>query len=369
MDIRKSGKREDIIAILMLASENNGLVSSKDVCTHLIANRPITVGDRIIQRCVELGVLEKHEGHRNGNFMNFSRGNIRQGIEEDSQLNKVATLTDEGRRAVQRKRVFLPERGLYHILYSDDVLLPSPLLECISDDKRSDKDEDKEEIEPLIRNCLENRYFKTLSQERSEIFIEKIEQYGRQITKKPDLSLTYSLLENGNMLLRLNGDFEAKLEPPKFSQLEIWNMLVESIDLGDDWDNNYQCLRRGFEELKQKDLINFTVELHITALAIEGMGEFNDIIVKNVPIIPRTKTDAQKWAIWLLKNEINDYTKNHEYEGIVQKIQKKFPGYEMQLPTQIELARMIREETGEKLPPSYWYLKAPLDVAYRSEAL
>jgi hypothetical protein len=350
MDIRKSGKREDIVAILMLAAENNEQVSPEDICTHLIANRPITVGERIIQRCVELGVLEKHEA-----------------TTQSSEV--VATLTDEGRRAVEKKRVFLPERGLYQIVYSDDTLLPSPLLDCTPDDKKSDKDEDMEEIDPLIKNSLENRYFKTLGKERSEVFIERIEQYGRQVNIKNDVSLTYSLLENRNVILRLSGDFETKLEPPKYSQTEIWNMIVESMDIGGDWDMKSQCLRRGFKELKQKDIVNFTTNLRTTSLYIEEMGEFKDVEVKNVPIIPRTQADAQKWAIWLLKNEINGYTKNDEYEDIVQRIQDKFPAYSIELPSQVELARIIREEAGEKLPSAYWYLKAPIDIAYGSETL
>ncbi|KXS43919.1 MAG: hypothetical protein AWU59_846 [Methanolobus sp. T82-4] len=369
MDIHKSGKREDIIAILMLAAENDGQVGPEDICMHLIANRPVTVGERIIQRCVELGVLEKQNRQKTNDFMGFFQGTRRLENETIPQSIVTATLTDEGRRAVEKKRVFLPERGLYQILYSDDPLLPSPLLDCIPDDKKSDKDENREEIDFSIRTSLENRYFKTLGKERNEIFVERIEQYGRQISTKKDVSLTYSLLENGNVILRLNGDLETKLEPPKYSQMEIWYMLVESMGISDDWDSNTQCLRRGFEELKQKDIVNFTTGLRTNSLAIEGMGEFNDVEVKGVPIIPRTQRDAQRWAIWLLKNEINDYAKSHEYEDIVQRIRNKFPGYDINLPSQVELARMIREEAGEKLPPSYWYLKAPIDIAYRSEAL
>jgi hypothetical protein len=350
MSIRKSGKREDIVAILMLAAENDGQVSPADICTHLIANRPVTVGERIIQRCVELGVLDKHET-----------------ITQSGEA--VATLTDDGLRAVEKKRVFLPERGLYQILYSDDTLLPSPLLDCKSDDRKSDRDEDMEDIDSQIKYSLENRYFKTLGKERIELFIERIEQYGRQININNNLSLTYSVLENENTILRLNGDLETKLEPPKYSQMEIWNMIMESMGISADWDINAQCLHRGFEELKPKEIVNFTTELRTTSLSIEGMGEFRDVEVKNVPIIPRTQRDAQRWAMWLLKNEIKDYAKAREYEEIVQRILNKFPGYDIELPSQIDLATIIREEAGERLPPAYWYLKAPIDITYGSEAL
>lgn len=338
MDVRKSGKRDDIVAILMLADENGGEIYPADVCTHLIDNRPTTVGERIIQRCAELGVLEVKD-----NFKGL--------------------LTDDGRRAVENKTVYIPESGLYQILYSDEILLPSPLLDCIPDEKKSEKDDNTEEIDPVIRSRLENKYFKLLGKAKSEIFVEKIKLNGREIRKKSTLNLTYSLLENGNILLRLNGDIDTKLEPPKFTQMEIWDLLVESMYLGDDWDVVAQCLRRSFEELRPKELLNFMVELRTNELIIEEMGTFSDVTVKNVPIIPKTTEDAYRWALWLLKNSINDYLKSHEYENIVQNILLKFTGYEIKLPTQIELAKMIREETEDKLPASYWYLKAPIDIA------
>lgn len=338
MDIRKSGKRDDIVAILMLADENGGQIRPADICIHLIDNRPTTVGERIIRRCVELGVLEMEDEY-------------------------TGFLTDDGRRAVETKTVYIPERGLYQILYSDETLLPYPLLDCVPDEKQSDQDDYKEEIDPVIRSSLENKNFKLLGKERNEIFVERIELYGRQIRKSSNLNLTYSLLENGNLILRLNGDIDTKIEPPKFTQIEIWTMLVKSMHLDDDWDIEAQCLRRGFGELQQKDLVNFVVELRTTVLTIEGIGTFNDVQVKNVPVIPRTNDDAHKWALWLLKNEIRDYMRKQDYANCVKKILNKFPGYDLRLPSQIELAKMIREEAVDKLPSTYWYLKAPIDIA------
>jgi hypothetical protein len=338
MDISKSEKREDIVAILMLTAENYGRVTPADICANLLANRPITVGKRIISRCIELGILEG--------------------------TNENASLTDDGRRAVEAKTVFLPERGLYQILYSDDVLLQNPLLDCVPDDRVSEKDEDKEEIDQSIRDNLENRYFKLLGKQRNEIFIKNIELYGRTINRKPNLDLTYSLLENGNIIVRLNGDYDTKIEPPKHTQLEIWNLIMESMNLDGEWDPDMQCLRRSFEELQDNERINFTVDLRTNSLTIEEMGTFNEILVKKIPIIPKTERDAQNWAIWLLKNAINDYLKSQEYENLVQTILKKFPGYNLKLPSQLELARMIRgdDNSENKLPPAYWYLKAPIDV-------
>ncbi|MHA1401940.1 MAG: hypothetical protein ACTSQE_16435 [Candidatus Heimdallarchaeaceae archaeon] len=83
-DIARYSKREDITAVLKLAQENDDRVSADLICTKLLGNKPETVGEKIIQRCSDLRLLDVN-----------------------------GYLTDKGRKALEKGSIPIPERGVY----------------------------------------------------------------------------------------------------------------------------------------------------------------------------------------------------------------------------------------------------------------
>ena len=100
MDIGRNTKRPDLIAVLKLADEM-GYVTSNEIITRLLGdNYPKSVGERIITRCKELGLLDPENN-----------------------------LTETAREAIEGDVIFLPERGTYRIWFTRDPLFPQG---CVS---------------------------------------------------------------------------------------------------------------------------------------------------------------------------------------------------------------------------------------------
>ncbi len=359
MEIGRQEKRDDLHSILLLAEERGGRVTPQDISQKLLLGRPESAAKALIDRCNYYEILSPY-----------------------------GELTDVGREALRTARVFIPERGRYLVWYTDDPLVSQQLMdlepieetrlhdEVMTKQDRSKKPGEAQEERPqdLPDNLhfLEGKTFDLFGHEHGQVAIKKIEP--RVVYRRPDnadiVRVNLRLSSSFPPSASLDGRFKWTLPPPRIEFPHAWIDLLGPLSAQWDASENPPVLRVSFEALGEGELGSFATNLRLREPHITGLGSFDDAIVQGVPIEPRTQSDANSWAKWLLLRSIDTYVTRPRYPELVERATARFEDYfRVKLPSQSQLAKELGDQKKNALlPEQYWYLQAPLDLVETQES-
>ena len=345
MEISKTEKRDDILSVLKLVDETRAPITAETVCKKLLAKRPRRVGENIIRRLTELGLLNNRR------------------------------LSEEGREALERGQVFMPERGSYRILCTRDLLLPQVLLDLKEEGERppwdpirkEKQEEDLADSSPEWLKEIEGSVVQLLGPKGDTIRVGGIEGkcVPRGSSEGAPLSVSLILRMDGHNELSLSGRFQRRLPPPDMHLEDAWMNILGNR--AKDWTKKDAVLLCSFDDLSDSDRRNFTINLELKAPVLPVLGRFKRTVVRNVPVAPLHMNDAQRWAEWLLIETLPGYVSEKDYERHVKQVSASFPRHQVRLPNQEELAKSVLEEEwkygeGGPMRKEYWYLRAPIDL-------
>jgi hypothetical protein len=351
MEIGRQQRREELHAVLLLAEERGGKVTAEDVSQELLQGRPKLVGKAIVDRCRDLGLLEES-----------------------------GRLTTIGREALRTGNVFIPERGRYSIWYTEDTLIPQRLIHVEPKEESYLNDEvammrsrnmtgpSTEATNPLPEKLrtLEGGIYNLMGKGGGAVVIRNIDLNGLTCRLGPadSAKLTLELGRAGSRLAISEG-FERVLTPPYLDFEEAWISALGPLAKLWVGSRDPPALKATYDELNETELTSFSKSVPLPNPILRDYGMFNNTSVDDVPIIPRTSSDATSWARWLLKRSVDTYMDDGRYQRLVATCKSRFPDFPgIKLPPAEELAHELRTEmTGDgMLPKTYWYVQAPLDL-------
>ena len=355
---KKSDKRADLVAVAKRARELGGKITPRAVCTDLI-NRPdaIAAGERILIRCRDIGILD----------------------------NKYR-LTGDGNMAAEEECVFIPERGVYRVWFTQDPLVPQKFLryerkndgsligDVLSTPPKNSKGRPKKKGKidktPMWVQDLSGKELHVYGTDEV-VRIENVEAKCRIVTDPPPrLSVNVSVEQFESIEVSLTSKkwkVDSAIDAPPLSFDDIWNNLLGN-KMARYWISNF--LELNYDDLNEQEKLSFLRNIVIDKPTIEGYGTFARTELKQIPISPRTRQDAGKWADFLFEHSINEYLSRDSYRSKFDETKQKPAFYkfsdELNLPEQQALARKVRKENNQ-LPREFWYLQAPLDLLPRSD--
>lgn len=358
LEISRQEKRDDLHSILLLADECGGRITPRDISQKLLLGRPESAAKALMDRCNYYEILGP-----NGD------------------------LTDAGREALKTAEVFIPERGRYLIWYTDDPLIPQQLMdiepieetrlhdEILTKQDRSNKlaklaQETPQDLPENLR-LLEGKIFDLFGHEHGRVTMKKIET--RIVSRHPDntdiLRVNLRLSPNVSPTVSLDGKFRRALPPPIVEFSQAWIDVLGAQSAAWDSSKNPPALRVSYEGLSEGELGSFATNLKLREPRVTGLGNFDDTIVQDVPIEPRTQSDANSWAKWLLLRSIDSYIMSPRYPELVERAAARFGNhFRVKLPLQSQLATELANlKKNDFLPEQYWYLQAPLDLVEHDE--
>jgi len=356
LDIGRAQKRSDVQAILMRANELGGRISAEDICNSLFINRPPSFGKTIIQRCRDYGLLD------------FAGG-----------------LTAEGRDALEKERIFVPEEGRFRMICALDSALPSRVLELTPvpepfiqdsiDGRKRDSREQRNSM-PKRSDTPTPRWVKDLEGQDLHVLKDwdevRIFRVGDWCLPQPTAqqntpALTWTLPADARPTLKVSWEKKDQdLEPPQVPFITVLRSILDPR-IQDDWAAEAGSLRRHFDNLSDGERRSFLTTIRVERPQLQEFGEFDATVIERIPISPKRGDDAQRWAEWLVRDRVRDFLETPAYQALVEEVQGCFPGFHIKLPTREELARNIREEAmqgGGRLPKAYWYLQTPIDLGF-----
>jgi len=303
------------------------------------------------------------------------------------ERERVAQLTPEGERvaASADPRVFVPQLGVWLLFWSDDPLLPQPLLRV---EPGQEPSAHEERLASRGRTGEVRRGFEAvpeviaaLCDEGGErpplelpaamdgvpIRIVAIEPKVQLLTAKDPLSVELSFEPEGSAgSSRLQGTLggqsvsRALPAPDGYDHGRVWGALLRSNGAGDWWNPSSGKLRMAFKALRDDARASFRLRMPFKAPEVEGLGRFEDTAVEGVPIEPGTAGDAQRWFEWLLERRAERTQWPDVFTAGVAELRGLFQGFDIRPPAQGDFARGLR---GTERPrAAYWHLQAPLDL-------
>jgi hypothetical protein len=321
---------------------------------------PPVVGRRLGRICEELDLLRLDKDH-------------------------IVALTQEGVRvaASTTPRVFVPQLGAWMLFWSDDPLLPHPLLR-VEPGKEPSAHEERQ-----VRNGDGKRSFETVpgaiakmcdehgerpplelpaAKDGAPVRIIAIERKVQLVAVEDTLALELSFdPESAAASLRLRGtlagkDIERQLPaPPGYDHATVWRALLRSNGAEDWWNTGAGKLRVSFNQnLRDDARTSFKLRMPFRAPEIQGLGRFDDTVVDGVPLEPAGAGDPQRWFEWLLERRAVSPQWPDVFAANVAELSATFAGFDLRLPAQRSYALGLRG-TGRPRP-AYWHLQAPLDL-------
>ena len=348
---KKSDKRADLVAVAKRAKELKGKITPKKVCTDLI-NRPdaTAAGKRILIRCQDIGILD--DKYR---------------------------LTEDGIRAAKEESVFIPERGVYRIWCTKDSLVSQKFLRYeekndgwLAQDVFSPK---KAKGSPKKKGKIDKtpEWVQDLSGKELQVYgtdevvrIENVQNKCRLVMDPPPkllVNLSVGQFESPQVTISSKKwKVDSVIDAPKLSFNDIWNNLLGN-KMAKHWVSNF--LELNYDDLSDPEKRSFFRDIVINKPAIKKYDTFKKTRLERIPISPRTKKDADKWASFLFENSINEYLSRDGYQSKFDEVKQNPAFYRFSdrliFPKQQALAEKVRKE-NELLPREFWYLQAPLDL-------
>lgn len=343
-DLGKQREKDIYIALLKLAEENNGIITPELIIEKFFKGRPRELGIRIIQNCKIDGLFDEE-------------GNI----------------SEEGREALIDNKVFLNENGAYEFWVTFDPLLPQIILDIkpISVYKKENEAVLKviEEVPKWIK-YLENKKVELLNKNKDVVKVNHFLPHIEKLRNNLNVSIHFSIApqdHSDESKLVVTGDLRKNFsEIQQYSFEEVWSSLLGRESSS--WDQEKSVLLCKFDEVKETNSrINFSIDKTFPSPTILELEKFDDVTVKNIPVKPVNEKEANKWANWILEQEIKDYIDEDSYLELCNNIAMKpqLLDFEISFISQRELAKKFikRESNGQlKFLEKYWFLQTPLDL-------
>lgn len=351
-------KRPEFLAVAQLAQDLGGTLDAGMIHRELFGNLPQQVGKLVLGRCEALGLLEPHKEYR-GLF----------------------TLSDNGRLALQKGEILVPQKGEWKIWYADDSLLDESILhiERMPTEKNHGKQQHQQREQnarsPIALEKL--RCISSVSDGRLYKFEQLSKEGQNDQSEKIKLEMIWSAGET-EPVIRLYGELHGKKidhslpEQPirltGWSYNKLWRHLVMASDQGANCTEEYLCewaehskkniLYVSFEKISPDERTKMCTSLAISNPDLKEIGRFDKTILGDVPLTPQYEDDAEKWVAWLQWEQLHDYQTPTDIKQAGKILKSKF--YQAVCPPDAkDLLKVAQEKSSDTKSR---FILAPYDL-------
>ena len=330
-DVGFPKKREELMAVLLRVQENP-LTDAGDIAEHLLFERLAReqVAMRLLAIAEDYGLLERS----------------RSGLQ----------LTSAGMEAIECEEVFVPQRGNWELWVSDDPMMESAILHIAPFSEPSAYDE--------VRGRDKDKAGK-----RDFADIPGFSPDQKGWWAEGGLGLEWAVNDGG---LRVRGSLggnkvDAEMSVPEVSYDDVWQELLGQVGLLAQWDISANALRVDFSETTEDERESCLRALSIRRPFLEGLGEFEDVLVRDVALRASSSDEAAIWADHRLKSRIRDYATEKRFSAWTEEAINPFREFEGMrlLAARDDMAdqawREVRSSDGRRPSPFTWHLVAAED--------
>lgn len=342
-EVAREEKRPEMMPFLLMARDH-GVVTADLVAGELLGasegRRPIA--RRLLEQLERSGALE-------------------------AQGKGGWTLTEAGHEALEKKTVFIAERGSWEAWHACDPLLPHGLIQLKRANERSAFEESRSDMSkcklasphPTLEALKGNALGPIMGGER-----QRIDELPNKVELCKPTTGTL-LWEVAKRRLTLTVDEKSfDLPAPTLSLKATFEALLKTAGLAKDWDAETEVLHRSFTDLPDASRRNMREDFTFPSpVRLHRYGDFDQTTVCGIDITARTRSDAEAWADWRLEDNIDEIACSRRYAEWREQASEPFAEFmPRDLPSRADLAARTRPtETGAPLSAVAWNLTAAED--------
>jgi hypothetical protein len=363
--VARGQNRPEFLAVARLAADLNRPIGARDVLRELLGGLPETVGWRVIERSISLGLLERKDG------------------------KGPAVLTDIGRNALEHNTVLVPEEATWRFFYTDDPLVPDVLIHALRLPESSAYESKKYPLpdsdvipKPLQACCSAAPRLSVCDQQLfqlAELAPTKCGAHGPVSELDIELMWESSLpaprihlsgsLGNKDAAISVKTDLQVPEVVKEWDWLgmhlellrqassvpedELWEWLEKNSG-----DAIVPCV---FSTLKPHARKAFMQDFKVSSPCLDGLGAaFQETTLKDIKLAPASAADAQEWLEWLQWEAIRDHAIPEQLNKTGEVLRKKFPFHTPVPATPHALLNQAR--TQVQRDEQAWFLMTPADL-------
>lgn len=358
--------RPEFLAVARLAADLARPIVARDVLRELLGPRPEVLGWRVIERCIDLGLLE------------------RAGKDGDAHLSEA------GRLALEHGEVLVPEEGVWRFFVVDDPLVPDALVHVQrleSEPVRKEREAAKarprgerpqvDRTPTLLRGCV--RGAPRESAQNGHLFQLAMLAESGATGPTADLRLTFTwdsepaLRLSGRLPLEEDGTtvkpIDAGLAVPepvaRLSRDLLWRSLVTRATQASEAELQRWQATAGrhvvpvpFASLPAAARHGFRRDLDVPVSELPGLGRFEATVLTDVEVVPASEGDAQAWIAWLQWEAITDFVTPPILDHQGREQRARFPHHSPRVLSAPELLAKARADRDERA----WFVLGPSDL-------
>jgi hypothetical protein len=153
---------------------------------------------------------------------------------------------------------------------------------------------------------------------------------------------------------------------PESEQIDLWStmeIIAPSLRPFGEWDSTKRRLAVSAFELKNDEVRSFRRTFTVPLIALPGKGQYQNATVTDVPIGPRTASDAQQWAMARFDQELAEkpaYRSRATVRARFAELSENTPLEEcgVTFPAHDDLLAHAASDRAR-----YWSLAAPVDLS------
>ncbi|ROL69875.1 hypothetical protein BK634_19300 [Pseudomonas chlororaphis] len=350
-EVARATQRPELLPLLQRAGMKSA-IDALDIAIHLFCEPSRqTAARRLLEIACGLGLLQL--------LPEFSGSGANRGA---------YGLTELGREALQREEVFVPEHACWRLWASDDPLLECPvlLIEPIKEPRAKQEVHKKEQPVPeKIPSWLNQVLRKTITPPGNKEAL-RIEQLEKNLQPQEVQATLMATWDVDNTRLQLHGKLDETLIDtpscaPKVTAQAVWQGLLQSAGLHEDWDTETLALKRSFDASNAAERNSLRADLHVSTPQLPKLGRFDDLSIGRVALTPCSPDDAQRWAQWRLLEHINHYASTEQFETWTTQAHAPFHTFKLTTPQRKELAEQTWQRRENSRATTTWHLVAAED--------
>lgn len=341
-----AAEREWEPAVLRHVADDGGTTVDR-LAAHLLNGRK-AIAERLLRGCVALGLLHDERG--------------------------AFRLTDSGLAAAETGLLLIPEEGTWTLWFSPDPLLPSPVVglepyrepSTYDDQQRARRNEAPRKMVPVpdAVRAIAGKTVPLLQGKHRSARFDELQPKGEEGELGGTRLVVNVEISGQRTLASMRGklgtsDLDVRLPPPALSYDAAWTALLAAAGVLERWDRANEVLRVAFDETTAQERATFRRDLAARRPMIGPWGRFDDTVIQQVSVAPRSAADAAAWARWRLVQSIQDTATRGRFADWSREAAAPFAGAGLLMPTRGELAAQVRG--AERPGPVYWRLQAAED--------
>lgn len=349
--IQRAEKRPEYNMVLKCVRD--GCDTAKSIAQHLLFEDRSRLGiaENLLRQAQELGLIQKG-----------GRGEKRH----------QCSLSEAGEKALEEGRIYVPEEGVWEVTFSDDPMIPFPIVELKQFKEPSAREEvlyrNKDKTEKRLDNLCNispwiKQKVKNLDGQPcvggAPLFIEFLKSKGERLNNEQLMFVEWNVTKKTYTLSK-EDEIINHFSSPRMGFEKVWIKLLEHNRFIDKWNKEKRALEVRFNRLNENCRKTMTVDIRFDSPEVGASEPFDNFTAQGVKLRPVNLECAQEWSVWLLNSMVDNYASKVNYEKWSELVRQSFEDFTVVLPKMADLAKTVH--LGEKARTKRdWHLVAALD--------